>query len=118
MRTQTYPKFPHLFCHVRGSYNISGIYLLTMFWNCLTIFLVSMDLIFVPASLGWPEVLGGTLSTYYQVTPGLWLMDIVMSIVFLRLRGSGREDYFQFFRVLASISLIGTHVPETLRETL
>ncbi|CAJ1390353.1 unnamed protein product [Effrenium voratum] len=86
--------------HVKSfcSYNISGIYLLTMFWNCLTIFLVSMDLIFVPASLGWPEVLGGTLSTYYQVTPGLWLMDIVMSIVFLRLRGSGREDYFQFFR--------------------
>ena len=71
-------------------------------WGIMTLVLVAVDAVFLPLSLSWPSLIqsGTTLDLYYQaclwlvsehcnepssrtceVTPGLWISDIVVAFL-------------------------------------
>jgi len=98
-------------------------------WGIMTLVLVAVDAVFLPLSLSWPSLIqsGTTLDLYYQVTPGLWISDIVVAFLIAlhptaqtvrwqRLRSYlCRRFPFDVTLVLVDLTLLAQLIPEDFK---
>jgi len=92
--------------------------MLLLSWSISTLILVFFDTIVVPITLGWPHLMakGTFLSTFYQVTPAFWILDVMLTLsgfIYRRRRNEMQGTsslLFSIFKLFFDMSLVAIDI--------